>query len=67
MIRSVEELILRLYDKEQGQEYEAEAYKLENGITVSYDYRSGTWQDPEGREYDPVTDGGAITGFIMAK
>lgn len=54
---------LRLYDKEQGQEYDTEAYNVDDDITIVYDYKRGTWQDHMGRVCDPVREEGTITGF----
>lgn len=58
---------LRQFDKELGQEYDAEAYKVDEDVTIAYDYKRGTWQDNKGREYDPVREDGAITGFRICK
>ena len=62
IVKSGEWLSLRQYDEELGQEYDAEAYKLDD-ITIVYDYRSGTWQDNKGRVYSEILEDGKITGF----
>lgn len=56
-------LRLRQYDKEQGQEYDAEGYKLEDGVTIIYDYKSGSWTDGTDRVYKEILVDGEIVGF----
>lgn len=54
----------RIYDEDQQREYDTEAYRLEGGIFLVYEYQQKRWLDRNGKEYKEAVSDGEIVGFI---